>query len=431
MSDIIIYGRGKTGQSLYKMVTEQGKNAVFYDDKSGFDGNGEFGRNSLVLLSPGVKPYALGIAEAKKCGANILSELEYCFPYCKGKCVSVTGTNGKTTTCEMIYHILKKVGKPCRLLGNGGVPFSAEVLRTQKDETVILESSSFQLTGAETFAPYISVFTNAARDHLDYHASYEEYISAKVNNFKHQISGYAIFNADDLEVCALSNQCRCRKVFYSVNKRNANCFFENGNVVLNIGGKSQKVKAEILQSYVNHNLSNALAAITAVCLLGVPLVSAVEILQSYKFLPHRMEVAASYENVTFIDDSKATNVHATVSALRNYSQNLALILGGSDKGENFDDIFTNAGGNVRTIAACGETADKIVLCGAEHGAEVKKFDDIKQATEYCFDVLSSLDGGIVLMSNACASFDKFNGYAERGDYFQKIVEDLICAKKTN
>lgn len=432
MSDIVIYGKGKTGQSLYAMVTRQGKTAEFYDDKTGFDRGGSFSKNSVVLLSPGVKPGSQGIQKAREAGSKLISELEYCFPYCKGRCISVTGTNGKTTTCEMIYHLLKQGKFPCRLLGNGGVPFSSQVLQVEPNEWVVLESSSFQLMNASHFAPYISVFTNLARDHLDYHESYENYILAKLNNFIYQTEGYAVFNADDDAVVELAEQCRCSKLFYSTDKPTANCYFDGENVVLNVNGIRRTIDAQALKDYAKHNLSNALAAILATHLVGVGVEASIRSLSTYRLLPHRMEIVATFDGVTFVDDSKATNVHATLSAINNFKhQNLALILGGSDKGEAFDDIFTAIKSNVKAITACGDTANRVARCAEKYGHKAVVLDGIKQATEYCYRVLKSLGCGVVLMSNACASFDKFNGYAERGEYFQRVVKELSSGEKTD
>lgn len=432
MSDIIIYGRGKTGQSLYNLLARQGKRAVFYDDKTGFDSVDAFTADSVVLLSPGVRPNSAGVNEAVAVGSKLIPELEYCFPLCKGRCISVTGTNGKTTTCEMIYHLLRQAKLPCRLLGNGGVPFSSEVLQVQPSELVVLESSSFQLMNVVGFAPFISVFTNVACDHIDYHGSYENYILAKLNNFIHQTNGYAIFNADDESVVELSEYCSCEKLYYSVNKTTANCYLDGDNVVINVKGFRSKTPAKPLQMYVKHNLSNALAAILTAYLSGVSPYDAVSSMSSYRLLPHRMEVVATVDGVTFVDDSKATNVHATVSALDNYyGQNLALILGGSDKGEEYDGIFRNLDDNVVAVTASGDTANAIARCGAKYNVAVKVFDDIKQATEYCYGAIRRLTQGVVLMSNACASFDKFSGYAERGDYFRKIAEVLSSGTETN
>lgn len=431
MTDIIIYGRGKTGQSLRKMLQRLGKTAIFYDDKQGFDGDGGFSENSFVLLSPGVKPSSNGVSIATQAGAKLVSELEYCFPLCQGRCISVTGTNGKTTTCEMIFHLLKSASMPCRLLGNGGTPISAEVLDVEKEEYVVLESSSFQLMNSTHFAPYISVFTNLACDHLDYHGSYEDYVLAKVNNFVHQIDGYAIFNADDENVVELSHQCKCKRLYYSTTDSTANCYIDGEQAVVNVDGVTSAAHLESLQKYAKHNLSNALAALLAAYVVGIPLDKAIDMLSAYRLLPHRLQFVAALNGVTFVDDSKGTNVHATVSAINNYAQqNLALILGGSDKGEQFDDIFVNLGSNVIAVTASGDTAERIASCGKKYGVDVEVFDDIQQATSHCYKALLST-GGVVLMSNACASFDKFGGYAERGDYFQQVVKGLSSGKKTD
>ena len=430
MSDIIVYGKGKTGQSLIKMLQKLRLNAILYDDVTGFDGNGEFTQNSLVLLSPGVPPSAKGLQIARKVGATTVGELEFCFPYCKGKCISVTGTNGKTTTCEMIYHLLQECNVSSRLLGNGGVPFSSQVLDVSDCEIVVLESSSFQLVDCKSFAPYVSVTTNLATDHVNYHGSSEQYAEAKSNNFVHQEKGFALFNLDDKGAQELSQSARCERLFYSVGNSEANCYYDGSSVVLQGNGKIAKVSAAFLTQFAKHNLSNAMAAILACACVGVLPNQAVSALRNYRLLPHRLQQVASFCGVTFVDDSKATNVHATVSALSCFSQNLALILGGSDKGESYDPIFTQMGQNVKLVVAVGETARDIQSSGRNYGVEVEIFHDFKQATSYCFEQMKKI-GGVVLMSNACASFDKFSGYGERGDYFQKAVKEIQSGTETN
>ena len=423
MSDIIVYGKGKTGQNLVKMLGKLGKSAVMYDDVSGFDSKGEFYSDSLVLLSPGVPPYAEGVQLAKLKGAKTVGELEFCFPYCKGRCISVTGTNGKTTTCEMIYHILIFCGVKSRLLGNGGVPFSSQVLNIEQNEIVVLESSSFQLADCDSFAPFVSVFTNLAPDHLNYHSSYAEYAKAKVNNFAHQKQGFAIFNMDDKSVVELSNKCSCSRLFYSLDNAKANCYYDGSNVILQDGKKKIRIDATHFSELTRHNLSNALGAVLASCSVGVSPEQAVKAVESFRFLPHRLEKVATIHGVTFIDDSKATNVAATVSALKCYTDNVALILGGSDKGEYYDAIFEAVQPNVKLITATGKTSSRIIECGKRYGIDVMQFEDIREATYFSYQALKPI-GGIVLMSNACASFDKFNGYKERGEYFQKVVAEL-------
>ena len=424
MSDIIVYGKGKTGQSLVKMLQNLGKSAVMYDDDTGFDTDACFSSNSIVLLSPGVPPHAKGVNLATENGAKLMGELEFCFPFCQGKCISVTGTNGKTTTCEMIYHILQFCSVQSRLLGNGGVPFSSQVLDINMNEIVVLESSSFQLADCVNFAPFVSVFTNLAPDHLNFHASFADYAKAKTNNFAHQKKGYAIFNLDDSAVAELSSQCSCVRLFYSIRDVRANCYYDGHNVILQDDTKKIRIEAEYFSQMAIHNLSNALGAVLASCCVGVKPEQAVKAIESYQVLPHRLQKVATVCGVTFVDDSKATNVAATVSALKCFSDNVAVILGGSDKGESYDSIFDPLQPNVKLVTATGETASDIVACGAKYNVDVTQFVDIREATYYCYKTIKPI-GGIVLMSNACASFDKFSGYKERGEYFQKVVAEII------
>ena len=430
MSDIVIYGKGKTGQSLLKMMHRLGKDAVLYDDANGFEGSGRFDANTLVIVSPGVLPNAKGLQLAQKSGARIVGELEFCFPYCKGCCISVTGTNGKTTTCEMIYHVLKHNDVKARLLGNGGTPLSSQVLDVEQNEIVVLESSSFQLKDCEKFAPFVSLFTNFASDHLNYHKSLEEYGEAKINNFAKMRHGVGIFNKDDPWVEQASQKCRCKKKFYSLNNRQADCYYEDKKVVLKGDEKKYEIKAEFLEDFAKHNVSNALGAILACYCVGVLPQHSVDALKSYRFLPHRLQKVAVIDGVSFIDDSKATNVHATVSAINSFSQDLALILGGSDKGESFDPIFECMKDSVKVVVAVGQTANGIRESGAKYGVNVVVLNDIEDAVIYCYNCLK-LTHGAVIMSNACASFDKFGSYAERGDYFQKAVRKLQSGKESN
>ncbi len=430
MSDIVIYGSGKTGQSLMKMLQKLNKTAVFFDDCNGFENHGNFSKNSLVLMSPGISPHASGYRTAQKSGAKIVGELEFCFPYCRGKCISVTGTNGKTTVCEMIHKILSDCQMPNRLLGNGGVPFSSQVLETSTNEITVLESSSFQLYRCENFAPYVSVLTNLAPDHIDWHGNFDEYCNAKKNNFVHQTQGYAIFNLDDERSVKLSKDSRVENLFFSVCNETANCYWQNGNVILQSKDKNLRLHAPDFAGFARHNLSNALAAVLACACVGAPAEKAVAALSEFQLLPHRLQQVDCFDGVEFVNDSKATNVHATVSAISGYTQNLALILGGSDKMESYDAIFTNIKPNTKTVVAVGQTAKKISDCGAKHGCEVVIAEDFKQAVKYCFHLLKPI-GGVVLMSNACASFDSFHSFEERGEYFVKAVEEIKLENKTN
>lgn len=430
MSDIVVYGSGKTGRSIVKLLEKLHKTSVLYDDLHGFYGDGGFSSSSIVLLSPGVPPNAHGLAEAEKCGACLVAELELCSWLCKGRCISVTGTNGKTTTCEMIYRILTDCGRKSRLLGNGGIPFSEQVLDVDCDETVVLESSSFQLERCRTFSPYVSVLTNLAPDHINWHGSFENYRKAKQNNFIRQIDGYALFNMDDAAAAAMSDDCRCAKLYYSCDNPRANCFIDGSGVTVRGDGREIHIDSLFSQRFVGHDISNALAAILACACVGVSPNDAMQSLKDFVFLSHRLQRMDSIDGVTFIDDSKATNVHATVSALGCFSEPLALIMGGSDKGESFDSIFFRLPSNVLQVAAVGQTANAIKESAARYGIGVKIFDEYDEAIRFCFHRMQPC-GGIVLMSNACASFDKFGGFEERGEYFKKIVKEIEIENSKN
>ena len=428
MSDIVIYGTGKTGQSLAQLVKRRGDNPIMYDDEHGFVPSGDF-CGKTVLLSPGVPPDAKGLAKANRCGAHVVSELNYCMPLCKGQVISVTGTNGKTTVCRMIKHMLDKACYPSRLLGNGGVPFSSEVADVTEDETVVLESSSFQLRNADNFAPQVSVVTNLAPDHITYHGNYAAYVRTKCNNFLHQNPNqFAVFNADDKDLFIFALHAKSRVVFYSLSDKNANCFVDDdGFVVWNYGGKKQRVKPCFPSPYA-HNKSNFLAAVCASVLAGVPFADAVEALADFVFSPHRMQFVAESRGVTFVDDSKGTNVAATLAAVRCFTCPVALIVGGYDKGESFLPLFSALPHNVVFVAAIGQTATRMQKQAAACGVSVQVFDHYKTAVVACRSSVSET-GGVVLLSNACASFDMFDGYAQRGEYFAVVVKEVIDAEK--
>lgn len=427
MSRIVIYGKGKTGQSLMSLANNEGKTAVFYDDIAGFDGGGDFCKSGIVLLSPGVPPFAQGRKRAKKVGAQIVSELEFCFCRCPSKIVSVTGTNGKTTTCEMIHKIL---GAKSVLLGNGGVPFSSAIGNLSEEQTIVLESSSFQLADVKTFAPRVSVVTSVGCDHINYHGCESAYRKAKTNNFIRQSkTDFALFNCDDGGSLAMASLSPATTLFYSATNRYANCYFDGKCVILNIGGLVQKAEAVYLNNWYEHNVCNACGAILAAVVCGCDFSFAVQSLKDYLFLPHRLQVVGNIGSVRFVDDSKATNVHAALAAIKSVKGNVALIVGGSDKGESFDGLFKNMPNSVVGVFAVGATANKISQCAAGYAFSVRVCDELSDAVRAAYSLAKKYESCTVLMSNACASFDKYHGYDERGEHFCRCVAEIADETK--
>ncbi|MBQ9707448.1 MAG: UDP-N-acetylmuramoyl-L-alanine--D-glutamate ligase [Clostridia bacterium] len=423
MADVIIYGKGKTGLSMAKLLQKQGKSYNFYDDKDGFSNDGSF-CNATVIVSPGVHPNARGMELARDSNATVVGELEYCWELCQGKIISVTGTNGKTTTCQMIHHALKTTCNSVPLLGNGGTPFCSQVLDVSKEQYVVLESSSFMLRDANTFAPHISVFTNFAEDHLDYHGSFAHYLRAKCNNFIHQKGNdWAIFNKDDKHLVEISKLAKGKCLYYSLCDEQSNCYIKGKTIHISFENEHFCVDFSLLDKYSQHNLSNALAALLCCAVVGVDLEKAVQSLQEYTLLPHRLQQVGAVGNISFVDDSKATNVHATQSAIRCFSCPVALILGGSDKNAYFDPIFAQLPSNVVQVAVFGQTKEILQNCGKKYGVNVVVLDSLEQCVWHCYNRLLQT-GGVVLMSNACASFDAFTGYEQRGQYFCKVVKQI-------
>lgn len=427
MSRIVIYGKGKTGQSLMSLAKKEGETAVFYDDATGFNDGGDFCKSDVVLLSPGVPQFAQGRKRAKIVGAQIVSELEYCFCRCPSKIVSVTGTNGKTTTCEMIHKIL---GAKSVLLGNGGVPFSSAIGNLSAEQIVVLESSSFQLADVKTFAPHVSLVTSVGCDHINYHGSESAYIKAKTNNFIRQSKGdFALFNCDDSGSLAIALRSQSRTLFYSATNKYANCYFDGKCVILNIGGLVQKTEAFYLNNWYEHNVCNACGAVLAAVVCGCDFSFAVQSLNDFVFLPHRLQVVGNIGAVRFVDDSKATNVHATLAAIKSVKGNVALIVGGSDKCEQFDGLFKNMPNSVVGVFAVGATASKICQCANNYSFSVCEYNELCGAVRAAYSLAKKYKSCTVLMSNACASFDKYHGYDERGEHFCRCVAEIADEAK--
>lgn len=279
MTDIIVYGRGKTGLALANLAKTWSAPCL-YDDEKGFDGNEKFSHGSVV-----VKSRRQTLCKGHCRGAEGRSEnswrVGFCFPLCRGKCVSVTGTNGKTTVCEMIRHILSREGKG-NFLWETAEFLCPTRFDVKEGDTVVLESSSFQLEGANKFSPYISVLTNVAPDHPDYHGTFKNYCKAKTNNFRLQREkDFSIFNADDNGALQMSFESPAYTLYYSTKNPNANCYYGNGEVCLNVRGKVVNYRCAF--NMTEYNLSNAMCAVLVCFLLGVGVEDSCRHLQTYSF----------------------------------------------------------------------------------------------------------------------------------------------------
>lgn len=426
MKKYLVYGNGLSGQALKELLRKDCE-VVIYDDTASkseitiTDALIMLPKLDALILSPGVSRGNRLCVAAKTLGIKIIGEFEFASKRFLGKQIAITGTNGKTTTTEMIHHILSKLKFDCRLLGNGGVPFSSGCDNAKANTVGILEVSNFQLEGYEDYNPYVSAICNIAPDHLDRYESLDEYIETKCNVFKGQSENYTFLNYDDFECRRISRLAKCKVIWFSARNPDADCYYDNNVIYCEFSGINYEIPANI-EYYVSHNISNMVLAASICALIGADTSKITHAIDTYKLPPHRVEYVGEICGINFYNDSKATNVHATVSALRNFKR-VCLILGGSDKGENFDSIFEFPD-KIRFAACVGDTSKKIIEAARRKSfGNISAYQDLFTATRECFD-RALLSDAIVLLSPACASFDKYENYEHRGNCFKETVKKI-------
>ncbi len=390
---------------------------------------------SLMVLSPGVPSNTPVVLEAKKRGIDVVSELEVASWFCKAPIVAITGSNGKTTTTTLLGRIFSDAKKKHAVAGNIGEAFSNAVLALAETDVAVLEVSSFQLDGIESFHPRVSVILNITRNHMDrYENSMEKYADSKARIFMNQTANdVLIFNADD-ELSELKvKSAKCKVLAFSTSKKIENgAFVDRGIMKIQIEGKRSEI-INIAQISIRgeHNLQNAMAATLAAQVMGVSSAHIRSTLKNFKGVEHRQEFVREVNGVKYVNDSKATTVEAVLRALSAFSEPIVLILGGKDKGNDYSGMLNAVRKNVRGIVAVGHSAEKIVRNFADT-VPVERVDTIgteipnvasMQKTVAVATALAHR-GDVVLLSPACTSFDWFTDFEERGRVFKSIVLSL-------
>jgi UDP-N-acetylmuramoylalanine--D-glutamate ligase len=388
------------------------------------DGIGQLDGVRTVVKSPGVPAEAPVIAAARERGVTIVGELELGWRAIPNRFLAVTGTNGKTTTVELLGHMYRSAGEPVAVAGNIGTPLASLAADIEPDATVVCEASSFQLEDTEYFAPECGVFLNLAPDHLDRHADLDTYLAAKLRIFANQGNDdIAIFNADDPSLAGTDlGGCGRRIAFCRGAGPDCEVALAEGTIFYD---GEPLVRAAELGLIGEHNAANAMAAAAAALAMGLDRDAVREGLRSFAGVPHRLEPVAEVDGVRFVNNSKATNVASTVVALRAFDGGVHAILGGSDKGEPFAPL---AAPLAETCAACyliGATADRLAveLAGVlDAGVPLHRCADLEAAVRAAAE--AARPGEVVLLSPACASFDSFADFEQRGDRFREIVREL-------
>ena len=378
----------------------------------------------FIVISPGVPHTIAPLQRARAKGIPVLGELELACRYIVEPIVAVSGTNGKTTTTTLLGHMLKDSGFDVFVGGNIGDPLIGHVDSEKRVDIIAAEVSSFQLDTSETFRPRIAVLLNIAPDHLDRYPDFESYVASKARLFKNQgAEDTAIVDGSDSRMRALCGQLASRTIFFTGRRATENgADLEADQIILHPNGSSPlSLPLAAANLFGRHNLENIAAASLAALAAGATTEGILSALGRFRGLPHRLEAIGTLKGVRFVNDSKATNIDAVARALECFEKPVVLIMGGRTKGDDFKTLAKLVRRHVKKLFALGEAQAAIVkaLDTVVPIARVQTMDDaVRQA------YATALEGETVLLSPACASFDMYRNYAERGDHFRAVFQDL-------
>ncbi len=437
---ILVLGLAKSGTAAAKLLHDSGKEVRVNDLKADQDSDqvqeltglgievvtgghplSVLDEVELLVKNPGI-PYENPIVrEAENRKIPIITEVELAGRLVNDSIIGITGSNGKTTTTTLIYEMLNQSGCKTQLAGNIG-NVSCEVARHMtEEEWMVIELSSFQLLGIDQFKPKISVLLNLFEAHLDYHKSFENYKQAKAGIMKNQTEDdFIVFNADDREIADIAARSAAVKIPFSKTERMQEGAWCDDQYLYFRQEKVISLKEIVLVG--SHNLENILAAVSAAKLSGADNDGIRQVLNTFTGVKHRLQFVSNVNGRLFYNDSKATNILATSKALSSFSQPTILLAGGLDRGGSFTDLIPSLEG-VKAVIVFGETAKK--LAGTARDAGIKTIEyanDVEEAARKAYQL--SVEEDVILLSPACASWDQYRTFEERGDMFVKAVHTL-------
>ena len=382
-----------------------------------------FTSQDMIVLSPGVPLMSRALIEAQARGIPIISEVELAARHVRAPLIAVTGTNGKTTTTSLLGHLFACAGKRVFVGGNIGIPLISAAGLDPDPDYVIAEVSSFQLETIDRFRPFISVLLNITDDHLDRYACFEDYRQAKAAICRNQQEDdFFIANHDDPALRPIIDESRAAVFLFSRRTSLQSGAFDDGVLRFNYPGRPG-LSIDISRAGLigNHNRENMLAAVSAAYLCGLPARIIQDAVESFRGLPHRMECAGEINGITYINDSKGTNVGACCSSIAGVDGNLVLIAGGQDKGGSYAPLAELLQRKVRALVLIGEAADRMQAELGQH-VDVVRAASLDEALHEATRLAHQ--GDSVLLSPACASFDMFDSYEHRGNCFKDLVRNL-------
>lgn len=380
----------------------------------------------VVVKSPGIPDKAPIVKKLHEKCIKVISEIEFVYQFSKNTSIAITGSNGKTTTTMLTYHLLKQEGLNVGLAGNIGESYAKQVA-LDPEKLFVLELSSFQLDGNINYNPHIAIITNISPDHLDrYEYKYENYIASKFRITMNQTSeDYLIYDADDEAInnWLKNNQTKAELVPFSLTKKfEKGAYLEDNNIIAMINNEKMTVPVAEIAIEGKHNVKNAMAATLVAQMMRVRKQTIRESLSSFQNAEHRLEKVAKINKVQYINDSKATNVNATYFALESMNTPTVWIVGGVDKGNDYDELMTFVHEKVKAIICLGIDNTKIINAFSPIVDLIVEASSMEEAVKLASK--ASEEGDTVLLSPACASFDLFTSYEDRGTQFKNEVQKL-------
>ncbi|MBN9658888.1 MAG: UDP-N-acetylmuramoyl-L-alanine--D-glutamate ligase [Acidobacteria bacterium] len=428
---VTVFGMGKSGLATIGLLQAHGAVVRASDLKTPADlpdlgvefvpqGPEALANCDWAVLSPGVPPNRPLFEEAANRGVRIVGDVEAASWFLRGPIIGITGANGKTTTTALVGHLLDTAGIACQVGGNIGTPLASMVNSSQDDKWNVLELSSFQLETSDTLHVQIAAALNVTPDHLDRHGSFENYAAAKARIFRNQTgSDFAVLNAENETTVGYAKQTAAQVHWFHAGAAVQPGFYRDGDQLTADGVPFMAVSEVKLRG--RHNLENVLAGACAAHLAGAPLAAIREGVMSFPGVEHRIEYVRTVNGAAYYNDSKATNVDATVKALESFEHGLWVILGGKDKNSDYTTLRELLHNRAKAVLLIGDAAKKI----ADHLGDAVRL-------EHCGDLASAValahreaqPDDTVLLAPACASFDQFSGYEERGRVFKQLVNAL-------
>ena len=451
---VLVVGLGKSGVASALFLKAGGAQVTVSDTKpqdqlgeeipvlldhgitveTGGHGERTFRGQDLIVVSPGVPTDAAPLAQARSLGEPVIGEIELASLFLPGPIVAITGSNGKTTTTTLVGEILAAGGRSTVVGGNIGTPAISLVESVTPDTVAVLEVSTFQLETIQTFRPKIAVILNITPDHLDRHRTFSAYTDAKARIFENQHSDdFAVLNADDPTCVRLASRTRAQVFWFSCKKEVKQGAYTHEGRILFRDSKAQREIMLVSEIPLKgaHNVENVLAAVCVGALMRCKPEQIRQAVRAFRAVEHRLEFVATIRGVEYYNDSKATNVDATIKALESFPANIHLILGGKDKDSDYallNDLLRQRVKRVYTIGAAAAKIEAQIASSKGGGAaEIVHAETLEAAVRRAS--AAAQPGDVVLLAPACASFDQFRNYEHRGKVFKEIVRVLAAARE--